>query len=262
MINGSYIVQWSAEHPWVKDSYVEQDLVISRALVSIYSDAFLAENLAFRGGTAIHKLYLSPQLRYSEDIDLVQIKPGPIKPIVERLDKVMSWLPNKSFEARRFGFRQKFRFQSEGLPYEPLRLKIEVNTFEHYSELGYVEMPFAVTNPWFTGAGKLTTYSINELFGSKLRAIYQRKKGRDLFDMNLALEHNLLETDSVIRCWRRFMLASCNHIPTAKEFILNMEAKLNDQSYRSDTLEILRPGTSFDPDTAWRTLREKVIKYI
>ena len=259
MINGSYITQWSVEHPWTKDSYVEQDLVISRALVAIFSDPFLAENLAFRGGTAIHKLYLSPQSRYSEDIDLVQIKPGPIKPIVERLDAVLAWLPNKAFEARKFGFRQKFRFQSEGVPSEPLRLKVEVNTFEHFSELGYTHVPFVIANPWFLGECMITTYSINELFGSKLRAIYQRKKGRDLFDMNLAIDRKLLDIDSVLHCWKRFMLASCDHIPTAKEFVLNMESKLKEPAYRLDTQGILRPGITFDPDAAWRNLREKVI---
>ena len=55
------------------------------------------------------------------------------------------------------------------------------------------------------------------------------------------------------------MLASCDHIPTAKEFVLNMEAKLKEPAYRLDTLEILRPGITFDPDAAWRNLREKVI---
>ena len=70
--------------PWSKNEMVEQDLIICRALVSIFSDDFLRENLAFRGGTALHKLFLQPQPRYSEDIDLVQIKPGPIKPIMFR----------------------------------------------------------------------------------------------------------------------------------------------------------------------------------
>ena len=35
------------------------------------------------GGTALHKLYLQPQVRYSEDIDLVQINSEPINPIVK-----------------------------------------------------------------------------------------------------------------------------------------------------------------------------------
>lgn len=87
MIPKPYIAQWQSHAPW-KDLYqIEQDLIISRALVAIFSDPFLNENLAFRGGTALHKLYLNPAPRYSEDIDLVQIKHGPIKPIMERLQE-------------------------------------------------------------------------------------------------------------------------------------------------------------------------------
>ena len=84
MINRAAIQQWSEHAPWIDNAQIEQDLIICRALVSIFSDEFLASQLAFRGGTALHKLYLSPQPRYSEDIDLVQITPGPIKPIMYR----------------------------------------------------------------------------------------------------------------------------------------------------------------------------------
>ena len=72
---------WNEFVPWTDFAMVEQDLIICRALVDIFSDDFLREQLAFRGGTALHKLNLSTQVRYSEDIDLVQINPGPIKPI-------------------------------------------------------------------------------------------------------------------------------------------------------------------------------------
>ena len=82
MIKEGYIREWNEFVPWKDMLMVEQDLIICRALVSIFSDDFLRENLAFRGGTALHKLFLQPQPRYSEDIDLVQIKPGPIKPII------------------------------------------------------------------------------------------------------------------------------------------------------------------------------------
>ena len=70
-------------------------MIICRALVAIFSDEFLASQLAFRDGTALHKLYLSPQPRYSEDIDLVQIAPGPIKPIMYRLSEVLNWLTDR-----------------------------------------------------------------------------------------------------------------------------------------------------------------------
>ena len=95
MIDRASIMAWNEFVPWTDFAMVEQDLIISRALVDIFSDDFLREQLAFRGGTALHKLYLSPQVRYSEDIDLVQINPGPIKPILFRLGEVLSWMPDK-----------------------------------------------------------------------------------------------------------------------------------------------------------------------
>jgi predicted nucleotidyltransferase component of viral defense system len=74
MIPQSSIIEWSNYVPWQTNEQVEQDLVICRALVEIFKDDFLAGHLAFRGGTALHKLFLHPQLRDSEDLDFVQIK--------------------------------------------------------------------------------------------------------------------------------------------------------------------------------------------
>lgn len=71
MIDRSSIMAWNAVAPWSDMGMVEQDLIICRALVDIFSDEFLRNELAFRGGTALHKLYLQPQPRYSEDIDLL-----------------------------------------------------------------------------------------------------------------------------------------------------------------------------------------------
>lgn len=55
MINRTAITQWNRIVPWNDNAQVEQDLIISRALVAIFSDEFLASQLAFRGGTALHK---------------------------------------------------------------------------------------------------------------------------------------------------------------------------------------------------------------
>ena len=67
MIPRDYITQWRARAPWVEDFQVEQDLVISRALVEIFSHPHLRESLAFRGGTALYKLHIDPPARYSSD---------------------------------------------------------------------------------------------------------------------------------------------------------------------------------------------------
>ena len=96
MIPKPYIAKWKDHAPWNSFDQVEQDLIISRALVAIFSDDFLKNHLAFRGGTALHKLYLQPAPRYSEDVDLVQIVKGPIKPVLQRLDQVMTFFGNYS----------------------------------------------------------------------------------------------------------------------------------------------------------------------
>lgn len=63
MIREQAIVEWRRSAPWTVDWMVEQDLVISRALVEIYSVPELAKRLAFRGGTALYKLHLLPPAR-------------------------------------------------------------------------------------------------------------------------------------------------------------------------------------------------------
>ena len=92
MIPRAHIIEWQKIAPWKTNSQIEQDLVICRALIAIFSDDFLSSSLAFRGGTALHKLYLHPQPRYSEDIDLVQIRPEPIKETIQRLQEKLSFI--------------------------------------------------------------------------------------------------------------------------------------------------------------------------
>ena len=83
MIPRDFITEWRQHASWTEDSQVEQDLIICRALVEIFSVDATARTLAFRGGTALHKLHLPPAARYSEDIDLVQMAAGPIGPSTE-----------------------------------------------------------------------------------------------------------------------------------------------------------------------------------
>lgn len=259
MIDRAAISEWGAEYPWPRKSCIEQDLAISRALLSIFSDPFLSEELAWRGGTALHKLYLKPQARYSEDIDLVRIGTGPVKPIVERLDEALKWLPHKSYEQRKFGFRMKFRFESEYPPVETMRLKIEANTFEHFSVRPLVRIPFSVENSWTSGSCGVVTYELAELLGTKLRAMYQRKKIRDLFDMDYALRTADIDTDGVLGCWREYMMREGGRIPSRREFLENMELKMLDGDYLNDMSDLLRPGVEFDGRAAYERVKAMIL---
>lgn len=73
MISQKYIQAWKTHAPWPQPSHVEQDLIIGRALCELYSEPKIKEALAFRGGTALQKIFFDKPTRYSEDIDLVQM---------------------------------------------------------------------------------------------------------------------------------------------------------------------------------------------
>src|SRR5262245_30058626 len=189
MIPRAHITAWRAEAPWATDAQVEQDLVISRALVEIFSDALLADALAFRGGTALHKLFFRPPARYSEDIDLVQVRAEKIGPVVEALHaRLDPWLGKPTWKQSEGRFTLVYRFDSEGLPVTRMRLKVEINTREHFAVHGHIRHALRVENPWFSGESEIVTFELEELLGTKLRALYQRKKGRDLFDLARAVE--------------------------------------------------------------------------
>lgn len=260
MIQESFIREWSEIAPWSKNEMVEQDLIICRALVSIFSDDFLRENLAFRGGTALHKLFMHPQPRYSEDIDLVQIKPGPIKPIMFRLGEVLYWLPNRSTQQKKHSNKLLFRVNSEIPPVQQMRLKVEINCCEHFNVLGLHEVPFRVKNGWFTGEAMLTTYNFEELVGTKLRALYQRKKGRDLFDLYTALTARKLDINKVLECYQKYIEFVVDRAPSYKEFVQNMNLKMQDEEFLEDVIPLLRPEIKYDTIMAYPIVFEKLIE--
>jgi len=263
MIPRRYIEEWKEFAPWPENSQVEQDLVIERALIEIFSDPFLNENLAFRGGTALHKLFLKPQARYSEDIDLVQIKTGPIKPILVRLRECLSFLGTKrNITTSIHNNTVEYRFETEIAPIIKMRLKIEINCREHFTVLGLQQVPFKVQNGWFNGECMINTYYIEELLGTKLRALYQRRKGRDLFDLDFALTKLDIDISKLIQCYKEYINFSDGASPTSKMFIANMLEKMSDDEFRNDIFTILRPEVEYDNDLAYEAVTENIINKI
>jgi hypothetical protein len=59
MISMDHLQQWALIAPWPDSAQIEQDLIISRALCDLFNEPRLAGKIAFRGGTAIHKLAVS-----------------------------------------------------------------------------------------------------------------------------------------------------------------------------------------------------------
>ena len=266
MIPRANITAWRAHAPWSTDAQVEQDLVISRAIIEVFSDPLLSARLAFRGGTALHKLYLAPPARYSEDIDLVQVEGGPIGDIMTRLrQRLDAWLGAPRRKQSEGRMAMIYRFDSEIPPVTPLRLKVEVNTREHFSVLGLVRKPFAVENPWFRGSAELPSYELEELLATKLRALYQRSKGRDLYDLAAAIQRFPdLDLARVVECFERYLDHEGHRVSRA-EFEANMRGKMRDPTFHGDIEPLLVPGAfaaevaNYDRDAAYRRVHAALI---
>lgn len=164
---------------------------------------------------------------------------------------------------RRDGTQVICRFDSEFPPSIRLRLKVEANTREHFIVHGLQQFPFEVKSSWFQGKCDLTTYSLEELLGTKLRALYQRKKGRDLYDIYIALARKPeLDVDALLRSYREYMQFSVKKPPTQREFVLNMEAKMRDSEFLGDTTALLRPDVPYNPEEAYELVRTQLIERI
>jgi predicted nucleotidyltransferase component of viral defense system len=186
MIPVAHITAWAHVAPWADMGQIEQDLIISRAIIDIFSDEFLREELRFRGGTALNKLHFPEALRYSEDIDLVRTTHGPIGGILDRLREVLGWLGNAAFVQSPIAPKLIYQVDPEHAG-PRLRLKVEINTPETTAFDGPHEISHAVENPWFTGEVAIPTFTPEEMLATKLRALLQRSKGRDLLDLSHAM---------------------------------------------------------------------------
>lgn len=262
MIPQAHITAWRAVAPWPDDAQVEQDLVLSRAAVELFADADLSELIALRGGTALNKLFVSPGVRYSEDIDLVQTKAGAAGPLIDAIRaKLDPWLGKPTRSRAEGGFSLVYRFESEIPPVRPLRLKIEINTREHFTVLGPLSRTMAVTNPWFTAKAEVKTYQLDELMGTKLRALYQRRKGRDLFDLWLCLDRKLIESEQVITCFLRYMDHE-GHAVSRAQFEQNLHSKHSDPAFMDDIAPLLSTALEYKPADAMRLVRAMLIDYL
>ena len=173
MIPAANVRQWRLQAPWLLDSQVEQDLVLSRALIDVFRQPFLCKELAFRGGTALNKLFLRPAARYSEDIDLVRTTRGPIANLINTLrEQLDPWLGTPKYTRSYGRYTLIYRFQTSIEPTSPMRLKLEINTRLQFSFLDLEYKQFEIENPWYSGKCEIPTYTLEEQLATKFCALY------------------------------------------------------------------------------------------
>ncbi len=248
MIPTSYIQEWSTKAPWPDSRQVEQDLIISRALCDLSDSSALAGKIAFRGGTAINKLLFRQPLRYSEDIDLVQIRPEPIGATFDAIRDALSWLGKCNRHQAGHSMHLVFKFAPEADPATMLKLKIEINTREHKNLYGIKLYPFEIDGSWYQAKTEILSFEPEELFGTKLRALLQRRKNRDLFDLHEGLKQLSMDTDKLIACFEHYFALEGKPISRAVAEQRMLE-KLR-RSLTEDIAPLLPVGIRFDDAAA------------
>ncbi|AYH43586.1 nucleotidyl transferase AbiEii/AbiGii toxin family protein [Azoarcus sp. DN11] len=264
-----------ANVPWSLQHQVEQDLLLSRAMVALFCDAFLQEQIAMRGGTVLHKVHLAPPSRYSEDIDLVAIGERPEEHLRAAIKRVLLPVLGKP---KRWGWESvKLAVRNLARPSRVLRviyevpsvieqrrvltIVVEANVTERIPYNPVVTLPFEVKYHDEVQSAHVNSFDINEMLGTKLRALFQRRRGRDLFDLYWALSAPSampVEASRVIDAFQHYMSLEGATVPR-QDFLDQLDAHLSDHGFCSDMEPLLRTGILYDPQAAGALVRHELL---
>lgn len=209
------LVQWYASNAGVDLDIAEREIILTYVL-HILDESGLLAHLAFKGGTAIRKIFLGRSGRFSLDLDFTAI--GELTPetlIVELVDLLHNHtrhglsfiIPGSDYyvtddasacgaevtyhhdwvTAGRFGVQISFR----ALP------ALAVRSMPLHQERYFEWM--AITPP------QVPTLDLHEVIAEKIRAAVQRSRVRDLYDLYQLGRHpyrrELVRQIAVIKCW-------------------------------------------------------------
>lgn len=128
------------------------------------------------------------------------------------------------------GRHPKARLRSTFVGGRRLQIKVEINTFERFPARPTVTREFRIDSPWFSGSAEVPTFAIEELTATKIRALFQRSKGRDLFDLWLAVRYAGAHPADIALCFGRYRPQGW----TVRRALGNLAAKLDRDDFRSD----------------------------
>ena len=252
--------------PWPNLRQVEQDLLLCRAMTALFDDAFLKTQVAMRGGTLLHKVHLAPASRYSEDIDLVVIGDRPDEHVRKAINRVLLGVlgrpTSSAWQAVKLAVRNVvkpskvlrviYRVPSVAEPRGmPLEIVIEANVTERKSYRPISLLPFSYLFRDEIVATTVNGFEIHEMLGTKMRALFQRRRGRDLFDLYWALTEaeTPVNPAEIIELFL-YYLQQEGTVATRDEFIGLLQSHLNDRGFLTDMNALLRTGIAYDPIAA------------
>ena len=149
-------------------------------------------------------------------------------------------------------------YKYESINKVPTKLKIEINTTEHFQVLPLRVEKFEVQSEWFNGSADIITYEIDELMATKLRALYQRRKGRDLFDVWYVTKQKLIDLDRVFEIYSKYCANDNTHI-RGEDFLKNLALKKNHPDFQSDMSSLLSIELNWSFEESYQFVVDNVI---
>lgn len=224
---------------WSRDvAVIEKDYVLGWLLAGIAHHPRLARSWVFKGGTCLRKCYYET-FRFSEDLDFTVIDGGPEEPgdLVVIFTEIADWVREESgleltFDDRSFRRRRNRRgrpttegriaYRGPNPPPVLPKVKLDLTRDEVLAAapvLRPISHPYSDTLPVRDlSDGGVLSYAIVELFAEKLRALAERCRPRDLYDV----VHLHWHVDLVGRAGdvRQALIAKCAHagidVPTVE----------------------------------------------
>ena len=233
------VAEWA-----LRDDVVEKDYVIGWVLAGIGGEPRLNDGWVFKGGTCLKKCYLET-FRFSEDLDFTVLPHGVSDPddVLAVLKRVLDRVGQASgidFDVREPRIRTRPNGSLEGRLYyrgprntpSPASIRIDL-TIEEVVARPPVMRPIQHLYPdGLPGPAKVRCYSLEEVFAEKIRALGERGRPRDLYDVIFLLDHPALVDHAALvrealveKCATKGVLEPTLELVTAAEVRAELESE-------------------------------------
>jgi predicted nucleotidyltransferase component of viral defense system len=96
------------------------------------------------------------------------------------------------------------------------------------------------------------------LLGTKVRALYQRRKGRDLFDLWLGLTEGKARASEVVRIFKEYLKANGQEIKR-DEYEKNIQEKIKHSGFKSDLIPLCPAYLKYDLKQGFDLIRREIL---
>jgi predicted nucleotidyltransferase component of viral defense system len=237
LIDKSEIMEFSREFG-PRANVIEKDYVLGWVLAGIFNHTEFGSEWIFKGGTCLKKCYFETY-RFSEDLDFTLTKPGHLnqKFLVRSFEDISQWIYDATgieipkelirfdiYENNRGGMSAQGRIGYRG-PMQPRgdlpRVKLDLTLDEILVLAPAIRNVHHPYSDCPDEGIKSNCYCFEEIFAEKTRALAERERPRDLYDVIHLYRHDELAANQkiILSTLEKKCVFKNIPIPTMESFI-------------------------------------------